>query len=145
MNAPRSATLYSRDILALAVELAGCPLDPAAPLQGEARSRTCGSTGRLSASVQDGVLSEVGMKVSACAIGQAAAAIFLAAAAGRSREELAQAEAALVSWLAGDGARPDWPRLAMLDPALPHPARHGAILLPWRAALDALSKGGEGG
>jgi hypothetical protein len=28
----------------------------------------------------------------------------------------------------------------MLEPALPHSGRHEAILLPWRAALDALSK-----
>ena len=35
---------------------------------------------------------------------------------------------------------PDWPDLEMLAPALPYPGRHGAILLPWRAAADALSK-----
>ena len=38
------APLYSTDLLALAVSLADYPIDPELPLQGEVRSRTCGSS-----------------------------------------------------------------------------------------------------
>lgn len=136
-GAPRGA-LYSREMLALAVELAAYPFDPAAAFTGDARSRTCGSTVSLSAST--GELDGIGLRVSACAVGQAAAAIFAGAAQGKAKSEIAAAEDAIRRWLEGDGAQPDWPRIALLAPALPHRGRHEAILLPWRAALAALSK-----
>ena len=45
------------------------------------------------------------------------------------------------AWLAGGGTMPDWPGLDRLSAAREFPARHGAIMLPWNAALDALSPG----
>ncbi len=48
------------------------------------------------------------------------------------------ARQALAAWLTNDGAMPDWPGIALLEPARGYPARHGAILLAWDAALDAL-------
>ena len=146
MTAPPRTSLYSPQMLALAVELADNPLDPHAPLLGEARSRTCGSTLALGCAIDgDGAISAIGMKVSACAVGQAAAAIFAKSAVGKDRDELLAAERGLVAWLSGEGELPDWPRLAMLEPALAHKGRHEAILLPWRAALDALSKDAPSG
>jgi hypothetical protein len=35
---------------------------------------------------------------------------------------------------------PDWPDFSLLEAARDYPGRHGALQLPWRAALDALSK-----
>ena len=141
MTAPPRTSLYSPQMLALAVELADIPLDPRAPFSGEARSRTCGSTLALGCAIDgDGAISAIGMKVSACAVGQAAAAIFAHGAVGRIRKELLAAERGIAAWLSGGGKLPDWPRLEVLEPALPHKGRHEAILLPWRAALDALSK-----
>ena len=141
MTAPARAALYSRDLLGLAVELAGYPHDPGASVHGEARSRSCGSTIALSAS--EG-MQDIGLKVAACAVGQASAAIFAAAAQGKSLAEIDAAAAAIAQWLAGEGTAPDWPRIEMLAPALPYHGRHEAILLPWRAASAALSKGQAG-
>ena len=141
MTAPPRTTLYSPQLLALAVELADIPLDPHAPYSGEVRSRTCGSTLALGCTIDGaGAISAIGMKVSACAVGQAAAAIFAKSAVGRDCADLKAAERSIAAWLSCGGELPDWPRLAMLEPALPHIGRHEAILLPWRAALDALSK-----
>jgi hypothetical protein len=50
--------------------------------------------------------------------------------------------AALTEWLAGAGDLPGWPGLAAIAPARAFPARHGAIMLPWTAARDALSTAG---
>ncbi|QYU66279.1 hypothetical protein J4558_14920 [Leptolyngbya sp. 15MV] len=53
---------------------------------------------------------------------------------------MARAEAGIALWLSGAGPRPDWPGLELLEPARAYPARHAAILLPWKAALAALNK-----
>ena len=45
----------------------------------------------------------------------------------------------LGEWLQGQAPSSILPRLELLEPARPHLGRHEAILLPWRAALDALS------
>lgn len=132
--------LYSPELLALAIGLAVYPLTDDLPFVGEARSRSCGSTLRMGLVLDDdGRIARVGMRVAACAVGQASAAIFAASAAGRAAEELAETLAALETWLAGEGEMPDWPRLAMVAAARDYPGRHGAMLLPWKAAIDALS------
>ncbi|MXO48473.1 iron-sulfur cluster assembly scaffold protein [Erythrobacter vulgaris] len=125
-------------MLALAVELADYPFDPSAPCLGEALSRTCGSSLRMSSEID---LTDVGLKISACAVGQASAAIFVRHCAGRSEKDLAVSLAQIESWLAGNSPLPDWPDIQQIEPARDYPGRHGAIALPWKAALDALSNG----
>ncbi len=80
------------------------------------------------------------MRASACAVGQAAAALFAQGAAGRDAEDIANARAAIVAWLSNGGLLPEWPGFSALVPARVHTGRHGAILLAWDAALAALSK-----
>ena len=121
------------------------PPDPTLPLHGEARSKSCGSTLAVDVALdQDGRIERLGLQVRACAVGQAAAAIFAGAAAGRSLNEIEAAHAALTQWLAGSRDLPDWPGLAAIVPARDFPARHGAIMLPWTAARDALSSAKAG-
>jgi NifU-like protein involved in Fe-S cluster formation len=132
--------LYTPELLALAVALADYPADPSLPLHGQARSKSCGSTLALDIGVDaDGRIETLGLQVRACAVGQAAAAIFARAAPGRALDDIEAALAALTEWLAGAGDLPGWPGLAAIAPARAFPARHGAIMLPWTAARDALS------
>jgi NifU-like protein involved in Fe-S cluster formation len=132
--------LYTPELLALAVALADYPADPSLPLHGEARSKSCGSTLAADVAVDaGGRIEALGLRVRACAVGQAAAAIFARAAPGLGRDEIDAAHAALTAWLAGTGEMPDWPGLAAIAPARAFPGRHGAIMLPWTAARDALS------
>lgn len=146
MTSPRVPRLYSPAVLALATGLAVFPLTDDLPLRAEARARTCGSTIALGlALAPSGMIARVGMQVQACAIGQASAALLAQAAPGRSPETLNQTLAGLEAWLAGTGALPDWPDLALIAPARDHPARHGALLLPWTAACKALSHGAAAG
>lgn len=137
--------LYTPELLALAVELAGYPLLEAPALHGEARSVTCGSTLAMDLVADpDGRIGQLGMRVRACAVGQAAAAIFARHAPGRDAAELGRALGQLEAWLASEGPAPDWPDLALIEPARAYPARHGAILLPWKAAAAALSSAPAG-
>ena len=134
------ALLYTPEILALAVELANYPLDHELEQRGEAVSRVCGSKLAVALSTRsDGSIARIGARVSACAIGQAAAALFLLAAQGRDAEAIASALSEIELWLAGSGDLPLWPGIEALASARPYAARHPAILLPWKAALAALS------
>ncbi len=142
MTAPVKAparTLYTPEILGAATALADFPWDESLPLRGDARSRRCGSTLALGLALDaEGRISAVGLRPHACAIGQASAFAFASAAQGRSRDQIAGARVALADWLEGSGAMPDWPGIALVEPALGYPARHGAIMLAWDAALAAL-------
>ncbi|MCP5396789.1 MAG: iron-sulfur cluster assembly scaffold protein [Sphingomonadaceae bacterium] len=141
MTVGSTAKLYTPEVLALAVKLAHYPPDPSLPLTGEARSRSCGSSIIIYLAVDaNQKIKHIGMQAAACAIGQASAAIFADHAPGMDFAELSDSLAATEAWLAGEGPMPVWPGLDLIAPAREHPARHGAILLPWKAALDALSK-----
>lgn len=134
-----SGALYTRDILRLALAAAQQPrlADPHASV--ERRARPCGSRITLDVALApDGRVAAVGLAINACALGQAAAGLLAANAPGRSVDDLAAAAVAVEGWLAGDTpALPDWPGMEHLAPALAHPARHGAILLPFAAAAQA--------
>jgi len=146
MTARPAAKLYSPALLGLATELAQFPLNDALTLRAEARSRSCGSVIALGlALAENGRISRIGMTVSACAIGQASAALLARSALGADPARIVDTTATLTTWLAGESGLPDWPGLAVLAPALPHPGRHGALLLPWKAACEALSSGVEQG
>jgi NifU-like protein involved in Fe-S cluster formation len=141
-----AAKLYTPSVLALSVELAAYPLDTDFPATGYAKSRTCGSEVRVGLEVDDArAVRRIGMAVAACAVGQASAAIFAADVKGRGAEEIRDQMAAMERWIAGEGPAPALPRLELIEPARAYPARHEAILLPWRAALDALSQAGNSG
>lgn len=121
------------------MELADRPLLERHDVRGMARSKTCGSTVEFGALLgPNGKIADFGLRVEACAIGQAAAAIFAAQAMGLDHDDLGSDLDGLGNWLDGKVPSSTIPRLEMLEPAREHPARHGAILLPWQAALNAL-------
>jgi NifU-like protein involved in Fe-S cluster formation len=136
MNAP----LYTTEILRLAASLSephalerddGC---------AEVRSPTCGS--RVCLIVQldaDRRVERLSMQVHACAFGQASAALVERHSRGRTHDQVSAAMLDVSRWLANehedDGA---WPGIVALKPARSRKARHGAILLPFRALLAAM-------
>ena len=136
MNAP----LYTTEILRLAASLQEPrPLDREDG-RAELRSPTCGS--RISLAVQldgDRRVERLALQVHACAFGQASAALLEQHAIGREHKEVADALLTLSRWLAQEQDElGDWPDLATLAPARSRKARHGAILLPFRALLAAI-------
>lgn len=134
--------LYTPEVLGLAIDLARFPLTEDLPLRGEARSKSCGSTITLGLDINaDGGIARMGVRSQACAIGQAAAAIFLQGAMGRDGPAIHAAGRAVAAWLAGEAHMPDWPGLSTIAAARDYPARHGAVMLPWNAAMQVLSSG----
>lgn len=143
MSRAQTAKLYSPELLGLATGLSRYPLSDDLPLRAEARSRSCGSVIALGIALHDdGRLARIGMRVSACAIGQASAAVLAGGATDEADLKLVHSTTtALTKWLAGEGELPAmWPGFAPLAPAFAHPGRHDALLLPWKAACEALSQ-----
>jgi len=132
--------LYTPQMLAAAVELAGWPALENAPYHGAARAPTCGSTLAMDLTLDnDGRIERVGLRVRACAVGQAAAAVFARHASGYDQQQLQAVHDRFAAWLEEEAPAPEWPDLELIAPARDYRARHGAMLLPWKAALAALS------
>ena len=134
-----STPLYTTEILRLAASLSDPhPLDREDG-SSELRSPTCGS--RVSISVQlddERRVDRISMRVHACAFGQAAAALVERHSRGRTHDDVSEAMLALSRWLARENDSACWPGIEALEPARAKNARHGAILLPFRALLAAM-------
>ncbi len=135
-----SGPLYTREIIRLASEIPHLGLLDDPDGSADLRSPTCGSRVRVSITFdQEGRVAAIGQAVTACAFGQASAALMGAHVIGRSRNEVAAGLAGLAAWLAGTRDDPgQWPGLETLAPARPKTGRHGAILLPFRSLLAAI-------
>ena len=134
-----SEPLYTTEILRLAASLDEPQELEREDGRAELVSRTCGS--RISLTVQlDGQrrVQRLSMQVQACAFGQASAALLARHSRGRSHDDVSEAMLALSHWLAEEHPQPEWPGIAALAPARTRRARHGAILLPFRALLAAM-------
>ena len=134
-----SAPLYTPEILRLATDAAMADRLPAPDATVEARTPVCGSRITLDIALDDQLaIAAIGLDAHACAMGQAAAGLLARGAIGCSIGRLDTVTAALAAWLAGESETPpDWPGITALAPARDYPARHSAILLPFRAATDA--------
>ena len=135
MNAP----LYTLDIL----RLAGSLPDPREleRVDGSAsqRSPTCGSTVATQVQLSGGKIEALSQTVSACAFGQASAALVAQHAPGRSSDDVKTALDELSAWLDGErDESPAWPGFVALAAARSRTGRHGAILLPLRALVAAI-------
>jgi NifU-like protein involved in Fe-S cluster formation len=128
MNAP----LYNTEILRLAASIPHHQRLAEPMGSSEKRSPICGSRVTVDVNLVDGRVSEVGMLVRACALGQASSSLLAAHILGKTSAELATARDELTAWLAGEGAAPSWPDLDIFIPA-----RHPSIRLAFEAAAEA--------
>lgn len=135
-----SEVLYNPAILRLATGRRTDALSRAPDGEARRRSPTCGS--EMSAALligEDGRIDDLRIEVSACAVGQASAAIVEMHASGHDLSELADMQFRLAAYLAGEGELPgDWAELEQLAAVQRYPGRHGAMLLPFDAVVAAL-------
>ena len=131
--------LYNTDILILSASLKNERLD--AP-NGTARkvSKLCGSWLEIDVNMDGDVVSEVALRVQACALGQSSAAILQQGIIGASLEEITEAKDALRAMLKSDGEPPKgrFERLALLKGVKAYPARHTSTMLAFDAAAEAV-------
>lgn len=132
-------TLYSSDILTLSATLENAALDTP---DGSARkvSKLCGSWVEVDVKTDGDVVQDAALRVQACALGQASAAILKEQIIGASLDELTAARDGLRAMLKEDAAPPTgrFERLSMLAGVRAYPARHQSTLLAFEAAVEAV-------
>ena len=134
-----SDSLYSTDLLGLAARLRAERLtDP----NGTARrtARLCGSELELDVEMDGERVADAAVRVRACALGQASAAVLMGAIHGATLEELRAARDAVFAMLKDRGAPPEgrFAEAAALESVRDYPARHQSVMLAWDAAVDAV-------
>jgi len=132
--------LYSGRILALAADMPRTTRLAHPTATAKKRAPLCGSTVTVDVEVTDGVISDYGQDVKACALGQAAAAVVGANIVGLTLDQVQAGRDALFAMLKSDGPVPAAPfaELEVLQPAKDYKNRHASIMLAFDATLDAL-------
>lgn len=132
-------TLYSTDILTLSATLKNAVLD--AP-DGTARkvSKLCGSWVEIDVKMDGECVNDAALRVQACALGQASAAILQESLIGADLGELTAARDGLCAMLKENAAAPEgrYARLALLEGVRAYPARHQSTMLAFEAAVEAV-------
>lgn len=132
--------LYSARILELAanIELTDRLETPQA--SAKKRAPLCGSTVTVDIVAKDGIITEYGQDVKACALGQAAASILAKNVIGSRFDEIRQARTELANMLKNHGNVPAgrFDEFEVLLPARDYKNRHASILLSLDATLEAL-------
>lgn len=132
--------LYSGRILALAADMPRTTRLETPDATAKKRAPLCGSTVTVDVNLRDGVISDYGQDVKACALGQAAAAVVGANVVGLTVAQVQEGRDALFAMLKEDGPVPTAPfeALEVLQPAKDYKNRHASIMLAFDATLDAL-------
>ncbi|MFQ1700822.1 iron-sulfur cluster assembly scaffold protein [Loktanella agnita] len=132
--------LYSGRILALAADMPRTARLGSPSASAKKRSPLCGSTVTVDVVLTDGIITDYGQDVKACALGQAAAAVVGAHIVGTTPAQVQQGRDQLFAMLKSDGPAPDAPfdGLEVLQPAKDYKNRHASIMLAFDATLDAL-------
>ncbi len=133
--------LYNADILGLSATLENASL--ASP-DGTARkvSKLCGSWLEIDLNVEAGVVTACALRVQACALGQASAAVLKAAIIGARLPELTAARDGLHAMLKAGGDPPSgrFAQLSILSGVAGYPARHTSTMLAFEAAVAAFEQ-----
>ena len=134
--------LYSQRILALAADMPRTSRLEAPDATARKRAPLCGSTVTVDLKLSDGVVSDYGQDVKACALGQAAASVVGANIVGLPIETVTRGRDQLANMLMQDGPVPDAPfdGLEVLQPARDYKNRHASILLAFDATLAAFDQ-----
>lgn len=139
-----ASALYNRDILRLATSLPSPDRLQSPDASADRRSPTCGS--RVIADVRlddEGHIEALALTVSACALGQASAALVQSHAVGRTAQDMQRATEALRAFLSAPDApigNEFWPGIHVFAPARSYPARHPSILLAFEVVSEAGGK-----
>ncbi|WP_366523790.1 iron-sulfur cluster assembly scaffold protein [uncultured Algimonas sp.] len=135
--------LYNGDILSLSSTLRNEALD--AP-DGTARklSKLCGSWVEVDVAMEGGFVSDAALRVQACALGQASAAVLKANILGADLTMLKTARDGLQAMLkeAGEPPQGRFSQLKLLQSVRDYPARHQSTMLAFEAAVEAVEKAG---
>ncbi len=134
--------IYNRKILEFAANIPHLQrlAHPNATAVGH--SKLCGSKVTVDITMKDGVVSEFGQDVKACALGQASSSIMGSHVIGSTPNELRALRETMHKMLKENGAPPQgkWSDLEALIPVRDYKARHASTLLTFDAVVDAVNQ-----
>ncbi len=130
--------LYNSDILGLSATLENAAL-PAPDGTARKVSKLCGSWLEIDLMVAGDVVTDCALRVQACALGQASAAIVKASIVGATLSDLIDARDRLRGMLKEGGDPPEgrFSQLSLLKGVAAYPARHTSTMLAFDAAVAA--------
>lgn len=139
MNITAAHSLYSRDILQLAMALPHNDTLTLPSNSATCRAPLCGSEMTVDVAMEGDTVAAIAIRAKACALGQASAAILRTVAVGQSTDEVLNMQEDVKLALKGQLPMPQ--AFAMFAYAQDYPARHGAILLPFETLIAAITAG----
>ena len=134
--------IYNRRILEFAAAIPLLRRLPDADATAMAHSRLCGSKVTVDVKIRDGVVTEFGHEVKACALGQASSSIMASHVVGSTADELRELRESVRRMLKENGAPPQgkWADIALLEPVRDYKARHASTMLTFDAVVDAIGQ-----
>ncbi len=132
--------IYNRKILEFAADIPLLQRLPQPDATAVAHSRLCGSKVTVDLKMKDGVVTEFGHDVKACALGQASSSIMARHVVGSSGPELKALKEQMHHMLKDGGQPPSgkWQDLEALVPVRDFKARQASTLLTFDAVADAV-------
>ncbi len=137
-----SAQLYDDAILAEAKARHGHGRLSAPDVSVTCDNPLCGDRVTVDLDLAGDAVAAFAQTTRGCVLTQAASSVLGRHLAGASAVDLERATTELRCLLAGRTVTPAWPELAMFAPVHAVASRHECVLLPFRAAAEALAKGG---
>jgi NifU-like protein involved in Fe-S cluster formation len=134
--------VYNRQILAFAADIPRLQRLSHPDATAVAHSRLCGSKVTVDLAMKDGVVTDFGHEVKACALGQASSSIMARHVVGSTAAELRALREEMYRMLKENGQPPagKWADLEALLPVRDYKARHASTLLTFDAVVDAVNQ-----
>ena len=134
--------IYNRQILGFAADIPRLQRLASPDATAVAHSRLCGSKVTVDLRMKDGVVTDFGHEVKACALGQASSSIMARHVVGSTAAELRALRDQMYRMLKEDGPPPTgkWAELEALLPVRDFKARHASTLLTFDAVVDAVNQ-----
>lgn len=134
--------IYNRKILGFAADIPRLQRLAHPDAMAVGHSRLCGSKVTVDVNMKDGVVSDFGHEVKACALGQASSSIMARQVLGSTSDELRAVRDQMYKMLKEDGPPPagKWADLEALLPVREFKARHASTLLTFDAVVDAVNQ-----
>jgi NifU-like protein involved in Fe-S cluster formation len=134
--------IYNRKILEFAADIPALHRLDHPDATAVAHSRLCGSKVTVDLMMRDGVVTDFGHDVKACALGQASSSIMARHVVGATGTELKTLREQMYKMLKEQGEPPTgkWADLEALVPVRDFKARHASTLLTFDAVVDAVSQ-----
>jgi NifU-like protein involved in Fe-S cluster formation len=134
--------IYNKKILSFAADIPRLSRLPTPDATAVAHSKLCGSKVTIDLAMRDGVVSDFGHEVKACALGQASSSIMARHVVGSTAPELRALRDQMHKMLEQNGEPPQgkWADCEALLPVRDYKARHASTLLTFDAVVDAVNQ-----